>query len=79
MKHNLLLYYKPTCSYSQKVFHFMEPKGIKIPLKNIDEKAEYRSELQRIGGKAQIPCLLIDGKALYESDDIIKWLQTNWF
>ena len=26
------------------------------------------------GGKVQVPCLFIDGKAMYESDDIIAYL-----
>ncbi|MDR2716000.1 MAG: glutathione S-transferase N-terminal domain-containing protein, partial [Coriobacteriaceae bacterium] len=30
--------------------------------------------LIKIGGKKQIPCLVIEGKALYESDDIIAYL-----
>lgn len=32
----------------------------------------------KIGGKTQVPCLVIDGKPLYESLDIIEWLKTNY-
>lgn len=28
-------------------------------------------------GKNQVPCLVIDGKPLYESEDIIKYLKEN--
>lgn len=73
----LLLYYKPTCPFCQKVFNFMKTKGISLPLRNVDEHLEGRKELIEIGGKAQVPCLLIDGKALYESDDIVAWLKEN--
>ncbi|MBS4843870.1 MAG: glutathione S-transferase domain-containing protein, partial [Collinsella sp.] len=30
-----------------------------------------------VGGKRQVPCLFIDGKPLYESSDIIAWVQEN--
>jgi len=34
--------------------------------------------LVREGGRYQIPCLLIDGKAMYESDDIIRFLREHF-
>jgi len=69
----LTLYYKPTCPYCIKVLHFLEQNDISVPLKNINENSQNRQELINIGGKVQVPCLVIDGKALYESDDIIQW------
>ena len=74
---NLILYYKPTCPYCQKVLTFMESAGITLPLKNIAESINVREELIKIGGKPQVPCLVINGKAMYESDDIITWLKQN--
>ena len=71
----LILYYKPTCSFSQKVLKFLEENDIELPLKNIDKDPKAKEELLHLGGKAQIPCLFIDGKALYESNDIIEWLK----
>ena len=56
----------------------MNQNGIKIPLKDRDAKPENRQELIKIGGNPQVPCLIIDGKALYESDDIIEWLDKNF-
>ena len=73
----LTLYYSPTCPYCRKVLNFMQQQNIKIPVKNRDESSANRQELIRIGGKAQVPCLIIDGKALYESDDIIDWMKKN--
>ncbi len=73
----LILYYRPTCPFCLKVLGFMRQKGIQVPLKNIGNE-ETRVELLRLGGKQQVPCLLIDGKALYESDDIIRWLDTHY-
>jgi len=76
--HQLTLYYKPTCGFCAKVFQFMEQNSITVPMKNVLENSEFRNELLNSGGKTQIPCLVIDGRALYESDDIIKWLSKNW-
>jgi len=75
---HLTLYYKPTCPYCQKVLGFMDQNGISVPLKNREETPQIRQELVDIGGKPQVPCLIIDGKALYESDDIIQWFKKNW-
>jgi len=73
----LILYQHAGCPYCQKVLRFMQSKGIAIPLKNSLEPAN-RAALIKIGGKSQVPCLVIDGKALYESDDIITWLDKNY-
>ena len=55
----------------------MKQNNIVVPLKDRTNPA-VRDELIKIGGKTQTPCLVIDGKTLYESDAIIKWLKENW-
>ena len=76
MKHDYTLYYYPTCPYCRKVFRAMDEMKIDLPKKDatVPEIAE---ELIRIGGKDQVPCLVIDGKAMYESDDIIAYLRAE--
>lgn len=74
---NLILYYKPTCPYCKKVQRFMGKNGIDIEMRNIDENESIKNELIEKGGKNQVPCLLIDGKAMYESSDIIDYLKEN--
>lgn len=71
------LFIMPSCPYCQKVLRFMERRGIELPLRNIISEPWAREELVRVGGKAQVPCLFIDGAPLYESDDIIAWLGKN--
>jgi len=56
----------------------MQQAGIKIPMKDTRADPKNREELVKIGGKGQVSCLVIDGKALYESNDIIEWLKENW-
>lgn len=73
----LELYMRPTCPYCQKVMAFMKENNIKISLKDINQEA-HRQTLIKVGGKQQIPCLFIDGKPMYESNDIINWLKQNY-
>lgn len=56
----------------------MQQNNISLPLKSTQSDPNNRQELLKIGGKTQVPCLVIDGTALYESDDIIQWLKINW-
>lgn len=74
----LTLYHKPGCPYCRKVITFTQQNGISVLLRNRDENPRIRQELIDIGGKPQVPCLAIDGKAIYESDDIIQWFKKNW-
>lgn len=75
---NLTLYHFEGCPYCGGVRDFMAQNNISIPLKDIHANPAYGEELIKIGGKKQVPCLVIDGKALYESLDIIEWLKKNW-
>lgn len=77
MNQQLTLYYFPECPYCQKVLAYLQQSGKSVPMKNLRAEPQYREELKKIGGKTQVPCLVIDGKALYESDDIIEWFKKN--
>ena len=74
----LTLYHFEGCPYCARVRDYLAQQKISIPLKDIHVNPSYREELIRIGGKPQVPCLVVDGKALYESLDIIEWFQKNW-
>lgn len=72
-----VLYMRPTCPYCQKVLRWLEENERELPLRDISTDPEARAELERVGGKAQVPCLFIDGRPLYESSDIIDYLATG--
>ncbi|WP_251179079.1 glutathione S-transferase N-terminal domain-containing protein [Adlercreutzia agrestimuris] len=74
---NAVLYYKPTCPFCHKVISYLENNKLNIKLANILE-GDNREKLITLGGKAQVPCLVHQGKALYESDDIIAWIKENY-
>lgn len=71
---DLQLYYRPTCPFCVKVLRFMERHNITIGLHNVRESPDDLAFLVTKGGKQQVPCLFIDGAALYESDAIIEYL-----
>lgn len=72
-----VLYIYETCPFCQKVLRYMNEAGITIPLKNARDP-KIAAELVEIGGKEQVPCLVIDGTAMYESDDIIRYMKENF-
>lgn len=74
----LELYKKDTCPYCHRVMSYIEQSGrTDVEYKDIIESDENRQRLVEVGGKQQVPCLFIDGDPLYESMDIINWLEEH--
>ena len=74
----LKLYMFETCPYCRKVINEIISSGrTDVEYHNIHKSEEDRQELIRVGGKQQVPCLFIDGKPMYESDDIVEWLREH--
>ena len=74
---SLELFVMQRCPFCRRVLAYMRHAGIDIPLRDIDADSSAREELLTKGGKTQVPCLFIDGEALYESEDIVYWLSEN--
>ncbi|MCD1146760.1 glutathione S-transferase N-terminal domain-containing protein [Peptoniphilus sp. KCTC 25270] len=73
------LYAATYCPYCKKVEAFIEEKGLgdKIPVEYIDKSEEAKEALIAGGGKKQVPCLKIDEEWMYESNDIINYIEKN--
>ena len=75
----LELYHFESCPYCVKVRKVIDTLGLKAKITYFDtlkdESAQKRLEI--MNGDDQVPCLVIDGKPLLESDDIIQWLNKN--
>lgn len=71
---NHLLYYKKSCPYCQKVLRFMDDNKINMNTRDTLQPGN-QNDLVRIGGKKQVPCLVVNGKPMYESDDIVEYLR----
>ena len=72
---NLTLYYRMSCPYCVKVIRYMEANDITMNMKDTTDPANLETLIER-GGKQQVPCLFIDGKPMYESNDIIDYLSS---
>jgi glutaredoxin len=80
----LALYHFKTCPFCIKVRHEMARLSLPIALRDAQHDAKHRDDLLKGGGKIQTPCLQItDDRGnvqwLYESNDIIKYLQQRFF
>lgn len=72
----LTLYELPGCPFCVKVDRFLAENDLDVARLLVTEGTN-REDLIALGGKAQCPCLVIDGRPLYESDDIIAYLRTR--
>jgi len=70
-----LLYFE-SCPFCQRVLMFIGDKH-NIILKDTRLNKAYKEELLKATDKLQVPCLLVDGKPLLESDDIVEFLDNN--
>ncbi|MCK5686071.1 glutathione S-transferase N-terminal domain-containing protein [bacterium] len=73
----LKLYYYIACPFCRMVVNYLKNKDFDVEYADTRENRELRKELVSIGGSSQVPCLLIDGVPLYESNDIIQWFEDN--
>ncbi|OED36171.1 glutaredoxin [PVC group bacterium (ex Bugula neritina AB1)] len=73
-----VLYTLEECRFCHKVLDYLKEKNISVTVKDINKDQESREHLMAIGGKTQVPCLILDDKPLYESLDIIDWFEKNW-
>lgn len=73
----LELYKRDTCPYCQRVMAVIDQLGSPVEMHDIERNPADLERLVAVGGKRQVPCLFIDGQPLYESADIIQWLQAN--
>ena len=76
----LILYYKPTCPFCQKVLGEAEEMGVSFDLRDISSDETNAEALIEAGGKRQVPFLVDTDRdvSLYESDDIIAYLREQY-
>ena len=75
----LELFKRDTCPYCVKVQMFIEELGVEDQIEQLDITKDPAAceRLIEVGGKQQVPCLFIDGRPLYESRDIMNWIEAN--
>lgn len=69
-------FYRASCPYSKKVSHYIRENHIAVVWKNVRHK-EFEKELVQSGGRRNVPCLVVQGQAIYGSSEIIDWMQEH--
>ena len=74
---NIKLFHTEFCPYCVKVIDYIKENNLDVEIVDATHDAAAKRELISTGGKMQVPMLSIDGKAMYESNDILDWLKEN--
>jgi len=72
------LYQFNACPFCIKVRRAMRRLNLPIELKNVNIDQDLKKELIAQGGSSKVPCLKIKDTWMYESDDIIKYLENKF-
>lgn len=76
----LELYHFESCPYCAIVRDYIDEIGVRSQIQYYDtlEDEDAAKRLYELTQDEQVPCLVIDGKPMLESDDIISWLKQNF-
>ena len=70
-------YYFESCPYCKRVMNVIEKNQIQVNWMDTSRSSDNAKKLRTDTGRTTVPCLYIDGKPMFESLDIIKWLESN--
>ncbi len=73
----MYLFSRPGCPYCMKVIEHLRSQHKMVKVKDISNDAAAMNELISRGGKQQVPCLYYKGQYLYESRDIMRWIDEH--
>lgn len=76
----LELYHFESCPYCAKVRNYIDKIGVKSQVQYFDilKDQSAHDRLVALNDDEQVPVLVIDGKPMLESDDIIAWLKEHF-
>ena len=70
------LYSDYFCPFCVKVLRFLDGKSHDVVFKDIRREPAWREALKKVNNNiTQVPCLVVDGVPMLESDDIIAYLE----
>jgi glutaredoxin len=71
-------YHLQGCPFSSKVRRFITDKKLNSYLEYHDvQNTNNARKLLDLTGDEQVPCLVVDGNPILESEEIIKWLDDH--
>lgn len=71
----LELYKYDTCAYCVRVMRAVARLGVDVTIRDVRVDPTNREVLRDRTGRSQVPCLFVDGEPLFESADIVAWLE----
>jgi glutaredoxin len=73
------LYHLNACPYSAKVRDYLAHSGLDkiVTYHEVEEEAGALRKLEQLNGSRQVPCLVVDGHPILESDQIIDFCEEN--
>ena len=75
----LILYHFEGCPYCYKVENALKELVVEgLEHRDILINPAYRDELVSLNGIKQVPCLVVDGKPILESNDIVAFLRAHF-
>lgn len=74
--HELALYTSQYCGYCRRVERALQDLDLEVERRQTS-LSENARELFSVTGRRTVPCLFIDGQPMFESLDIIAWLQAH--
>lgn len=73
--HTLALYKYDACPFCQRVLRAVSRLEIDVEMRDTMREPRHRSDLRNKTGRTTVPCLYIDGEPMFESRDIVAWLE----
>jgi glutaredoxin 3 len=76
---SIQLYHRWHCPYSASVRDFIDHHklGQEIEFLELSESRASETKLTELTSQSQVPCLVVNGRPILESDEIVQWLQAN--
>lgn len=74
---DLVLFKFDACPFCRRVQQRIAQLNLPVRFRDTLREPGAREELIRIGGRPTVPCLIINGKPLYESVDIVRYLESE--
>lgn len=76
----MVLYYFEACPFCQKVLNIIDELnlGEQVEFRDTLSHPEHRDTLIQLNGHTQVPCLVINGEPMLESDAIVAYLKENF-
>ena len=74
---HLAYYYFDSCPFCMMVQRTIEKLGVEVEYCDIYSDQTHLNKLIEDTGRRTVPCMYIDGTPMFESYDIIAWLETN--